>query len=159
MTRFDRLLVVLLIVEIILATGDSVLAKDPPPSCDNKCRERRYITFYDAKEKATYCVMWQYRWCIECRCSYCLCSPNEKDIYVDEGCFQTNRQQALCTVMTCSPLCGALNTSGPGNDKHEAAEGATDYISIDSWYTYENLFVFKCTVEATGKTYTWPDEQ
>ena len=173
----DRALVILLVLEVFVATAGTSAADpiiieppcpgctppggDPTPSCDDKCRERRFTqTRYKApgENPKTTCGLWLYRDCGFCKGGglfNTMCMPNANDKYPDGDCKEINKIQGLADPLpqTCTAMCPIPLTLD--NYYREAAEDATTYSSASFAESFNN--VRKCK-NASGQYQNWPDE-
>jgi hypothetical protein len=158
---FDRVLVVLLVLEVLVATNGAALA-DPPPECDDKCRERRFYKIQSQslidQSWSTRCQMWYYRECFGCSSNSGLCSPNSADTHTNGSCLAVicwPQWEAIPAPSPCTAMCSVPD--GQVAYSREAAEGPTTYSDIGGDRWVERFFVRKCRVD--GQPYLeWPDE-
>lgn len=170
----DRALIMLLVLELVIATGGRSVA-DPPPDpgstapCDSKCRERRFfqVRYYDMNTQAwvTGCLLARYRTCKYCYHPDGLCSPNDQDKYADPtlaaSCNKLAQAAEFATPAqeVCTSLC-QLPLQNNVDYAREAAEQPTTYSQYvdDDWGVAATEKRQKCTTP-TGGTMTWKDEK
>lgn len=153
---FDKALLVLIVLELVIATNGVALADPPPDNCDSFCRERRYTKRRDDDSKMT-CMMLRYRHCVFCNTLSGRCSGNQDtDKLTDGTCVEMTVLQANGSPApeTCDALCPFPVQSG--NFYCEAAEGPNTYANITMWSDVE-FGVYKCY--KSGESYKqWGDE-